>query len=84
MPAVLSDLGHELSIGKDMQPTMFQNENIKLSGYYSQIYLFESCRSVEYLDVYVTALFTYLKWRVMTFILAFTQRGIKCAGTVYV
>ena len=71
MLAVLSDLdwwiSRVLSIGKDMQPTIFQNENIKLSGYYSQIYLLESCRSVKYLEVYVTALLTYLKWRVMTF-----------------
>ena len=71
-----------LSFGKDMQPTIFQNENIKLSGYYSQIYLIESCRSVEYLEVYVTTLFTYLKWRVMTFIELPTQRGINL-GTVY-
>ena len=35
--AVLSDLdwwiARVLSLGKDMQPTIFQNENIKLSGY---------------------------------------------------
>ena len=57
-----------LSLGKDIQSTIFQNENIKLPGYYSLIDLLESCKSVEYLEVYVTALFTYLKWRVMTFI----------------
>ena len=72
MLAVLSDLdwwiARVLSLGKDMQLTIFQNENIKLSGYYSHIYLLESRRSVEYLEEYVTALFTYLKWRVMTFI----------------
>ena len=72
MLVVLSDLdwwiARVLSLGKDMQPTIFQNENIKLSGYYSQIYLLESCRYVEYLEVYVAALFTYIKWRVMTFI----------------
>ena len=72
MIAVISDMdwwiARVLSLGKDMEPTIFQNENIKLSGYYSQIYLLECCRSVEYLEVYVTALFTYLKWRVMIFI----------------
>ena len=65
MLAVLSDLDwwitRVLSLGKDMQPTIFHNENIKLSRYYSQIYLIESCISVEYLEVYVTALFTYLQ-----------------------
>ena len=65
MLAVLSDLdwwiARVLSLGKDMQPTIFQNENI--SECYSQIYI-----SSRILQIYVTALFTYLKWRVMTFI----------------
>ena len=64
--AVFSDLDWWVSgvsnLVKDIQPHL-PNENLQLAGNYSQRYLLESCRSLEELEIQVTALFSQLKWK---------------------
>ena len=64
---VLSDLDWWVAgvsnLAKDMQPHLSHDENLQLAGIYSQRYLLESCRSMEELEIQVTALFSHLKLR---------------------
>ena len=59
--AVLSDLDWWVAgvsnLARDIQPHLSHNENLQLAGVYSQRYLLESCRSMEELEIQVTALF---------------------------
>ena len=48
---------------QDIQPHLSHNETLQLAGTYSQRYLLESCRSMEELEIQVTALFSQLKMR---------------------
>ena len=48
---------------KDIQPHLSHDENLQLAGIYSQRYLLESCRSMEELEIQVTALFSHFKLR---------------------
>ena len=65
--AVLSDLDWWVAgvsnLAKDIQPHLSHNENLQLAGTYSQRYLLESCRSLEELEIQVTALFSHFKMR---------------------
>ena len=65
--AVLSDLDWWIAgvsnLAKDIQPHLSHNESLQLAGTYSQRYLLESCRSMEELEIQVTALFSQLKLR---------------------
>ena len=65
--AVLSDLDWWVAgvsnLAKDIQPHLSHNEDLQLAGTYSQRYLLESCRSLEELEIQVTALFSHLKLR---------------------
>ena len=67
MLAVLSDLDWWIAgvsnLAKDIQPHLSQDENLQLAGVYSQRYLLESCRSMEELEIQVTALFSHFKLR---------------------
>ena len=67
MLAVLSDLDWWVAgvsnLAKDIQPHLSQDENLQLAGVYSQRYLLESCRSMEELEIQVTALFSQFKLR---------------------
>ena len=67
MLAVLSDLDWWVAgvsnLAKDIQPHLSQDENLQLAGVYSQIYLLESCRSMEELEIQVTSLFSQFKLR---------------------
>ena len=49
------------NLAKDVQPHLSHNENLQLAGTYSQRYLPESCRSLEELEIQVTALFSHIK-----------------------
>ena len=65
--AVLSDLDWWVAgvsnLAKDIQPHLSHDENLQLAGVYSQRYLLESCRSMEELEIQVTALFSHFKLR---------------------
>ena len=65
--AVLSDLDWWVAgvsnLAKDTQPHLSHDENLHLAGIYSQRYLLESCRSMEELEIQVTALFSHFKLR---------------------
>ena len=65
--AVLSDLDWWVAgvsnLAKDIQPHLSHDENLQLAGTYSQRYLLESCRSLEELEIQVTALFSHIKLR---------------------
>ena len=65
--AVLSDLDWWVAgvsnLAKDIQPHLSHDENLQLAGIYSQRYLLESCRSMEELEIQVTALFSHFKLR---------------------
>ena len=65
--AVLSDLDWWVAgvsnLAKDIQPHLSHNEDLQLAGTYSQRYLLESCRSLEELEIQVTALFSHIKLR---------------------
>ena len=65
--AFLSDLDWWIAgvsnLSKDIQPHLSHNENLQLAGTYSHRYLLESCRSMEELEIQVTALFSQLKLR---------------------
>ena len=65
--AVLSDLDWWIAgvsnLIKYMQPHLSHNESLQLAGTYSQRYLLESCRSMEELEIQVTALLSQLKLR---------------------
>ena len=65
--AVLSDLDWWVAglsnLAKDIQPHLSHDENLQLAGIYSQRYLLESCRSLEELEIHVTALFSHFKLR---------------------
>ena len=65
--AVLSDLDWWVAgvsnLAKDIQPHLSHDENLQLAGVYSQRYLLESCRSLEELEIQVTALFSQFKLR---------------------
>ena len=50
-----------LSLGKDMQPNMFQDENIQFMDI-TLGYIFSNPADLWSISRYVTALFTYLKW----------------------
>ena len=67
MLTVLSDLDWWVAgvsnLAKDIQPHLSQDENLQLAGFYSQRYLLESCRSMEELEIQVTALFSQFKLR---------------------
>ena len=67
MLAVLSDLDWWVAgvsnLAKDIQPHLSHDENLQLAGIYSQRYLLESCRSMEELEIQVTALFSQFKLR---------------------
>ena len=67
MLAVLSDLDWWVAgvsnLAKDIQPHLSQDENLQLAGVYSQRYLLELCRSMEELEIQVTALFSQFKLR---------------------
>ena len=64
---VLSDLDWWVAgvsnLVKDIQPHLSHDENLQLAGIYSQRYLLESCRSLEELEIQVTALFSHFKLR---------------------
>ena len=51
------------NLAKDIQPHLSHDENLQLAGIYSQRYLLESCRSMEELEIQVTALFSQFKLR---------------------
>ena len=51
------------NLAKDIQPHLSHDENLQLAGIYSQRYLLESCRSMEQLEIQVTALFSQFKLR---------------------
>ena len=65
--AVLSDLywwvAGVSNLAKDIQTHLSHDENLQLAGIYSQRYLLESCRSMEELEIQVTALFSHFKLR---------------------
>ena len=65
--AVLSDLDWWVAgvsnLAKDIQPHLSHNEDLQLAGTYSRRYLLESCRSMEELEIQVTALFSHLQLR---------------------
>ena len=65
--AILSDLDWWVAgvsnLAKDIQPHLSHDENLQLAGTYSQRYLLESCRSLEELEIQVTARFSHIKLR---------------------
>ena len=65
--AFLSDLDWWVAgvsnLAKDIQPHLSHDENLQLAGVYSQRYLLQSCRSLEELEIQVTALFSQFKLR---------------------
>ena len=67
MLAVLSDLDWWVAgvsnLVKDIQPHLSHDENLQHAGIYAQRYLLESCRSMEELEIQVTALFSQFKLR---------------------
>ena len=67
MLAVLSDLDWWVAglsnLIKDIQPHLSHDENLQHAGIYAQRYLLESCRSMEELEIQVTALFSQFKLR---------------------
>ena len=67
MLAVLSDLDWWVAgvsnLIKDIQPHLSHEENLQHAGIYAQRYLLESCRSMEELEIQVTALFSQFKLR---------------------
>ena len=67
MLAVLSDLDWWVAgvsnLVKDIQPHLSHDENLQHAGIYAQRYLLESCRSMEELEIQVTALVSQFKLR---------------------
>ena len=65
IPAVLSDwwVAGVSNLAKDIQPHLSHDENLQLAGIYSQRYLLEFCRSMEELEIQVTALLSHFKLR---------------------
>ena len=51
------------NLAQYIQPHLSHDENLQLAGIDSQRYLLESCRSLEELEIQVTALFSHFKLR---------------------